>query len=440
MYALIDGNNFYVSCERVFRPSLQGRPVVVLSNNDGCAIARSNEAKDLGIRMGHPWHQIRHLEEEAGLIALSANFELYGDMSDRMMSLAAGLGPEQEIYSIDESFIGLDGVKGDLVARARAVRARILSWTGIPCGIGIGPTKTLAKLANHIAKTAERKPGSYPARFAQVCDLTSATDLERETLLQATDVGEVWGVGGRIGAQLRDLGVKTVWDLARMDPQVARQRWSVVLERTVQELKGVSCIQLDDVPPPKQQIACTRSFGTAVRDLASLKEAVSEFAGRAAEKLRSQNSLAGEVLVFIRTSPFRKAPQYSRSHVQPLVRPSADTRQIVGVALEGLGKIFRPGFDYAKAGVMLMDISSASQVQAELGFDDPEQTLPSAPQRDPQRLMAALDAVNQRWGKHTMKLGSNRLNPQAPRGWVMKQERRTPRYTTLWEEMPLVRA
>jgi DNA polymerase V len=440
MYALIDGNNFYVSCERVFRPSLQGRPVVVLSNNDGCAIARSNEAKDLGIRMGHPWHEIRHLEEEAGLIALSANFELYGDMSDRMMSLAAGLGPQQEIYSIDESFIGLDGVKGDLVARARAVRARILSWTGIPCGIGIGPTKTLAKLANHIAKTAERKPGSYPARFAQVCDLTSATDLERETLLQATDVGEVWGVGGRIGAQLRELGVKTVWDLARMDPQVVRQRWSVVLERTVQELKGVSCIQLDDVPPPKQQIACTRSFGTAVRDLASLKEAVSEFAGRAAEKLRSQNSLAGEVLVFIRTSPFRKVPQYSRSHVQPLVRPSADTRQIVGAALEGLGKIFRPGFDYAKAGVMLMDISSASQVQAELGFDDPEQTLPSTPQRDPQRLMAALDAVNQRWGKHTMKLGSNRLNPQVPREWVMKQERRTPRYTTLWEEMPLVRA
>ena len=440
MYALIDGNNFYVSCERVFRPSLQGRPVVVLSNNDGCAIARSNEAKDLGIRMGHPWHEIRHLEEEAGLIALSANFELYGDMSDRMMSLAAGLGPEQEIYSIDESFISLDGVKGDLVARARAVRARILNWTGIPCGIGIGPTKTLAKLANHIAKTAERKPGSYPARFAQVCDLTSATDLERETLLQATDVGEVWGVGGRIGAQLRDLGVKTVWDLARMDPQVARQRWSVVLERTVQELKGVSCIQLDDVPPPKQQIACTRSFGTAVRDLASLKEAVSEFAGRAAEKLRGQNSLAGEVLVFIRTSPFRKVPQYSRSHVQPLVRPSADTRQIVGAALEGLGKIFRPGFDYAKAGVMLMDISSASQVQTELGFDDPEQTLPSTPQRDPQRLMAALDAVNQRWGKHTMKLGSNRLNPQVPRGWVMKQERRTPRYTTLWEEMPLVRA
>jgi DNA polymerase V len=445
MFALVDGNNFYVSCERVFRPSLQGRPVVVLSNNDGCAIARSNEAKDLGIRMGHPWHEIRHLEDQAGLIGLSANFELYGDMSDRMMSLAAGLGPQQEIYSIDESFIGLEGVKGDLVARARAVRARILSWTGIPCGIGIGPTKTLAKLANHIAKTAERKPGSYPARFAQVCDLASTTPDELQALLQSTPVGEVWGVGGSIGTQLQALGIKTVWDLSHMEPQAVRQRWSVVLERTVQELRGVSCMSLDDVPPAKQQIACTRSFGSAVRDLPLLVEAVSEFAVRAGEKLRAQGSLAGEVLVFVRTSPFRKGPQYSRSHVQPLVRPTADSREIVKAALDGLKSIYRPGFDYAKAGVMLMDISSAAHVQGELFLDEAQGEGASSrgeaqPRRDPQRLMAALDAVNQRWGKHTMKLGSNRLNAQAPRGWVMKQERRTPRYTTLWEEMPLVRA
>ena len=452
MYALVDGNNFYVSCERVFRPSLQGRPVVVLSNNDGCAIARSNEAKDLGVRMGHPWHQIRHLEDEAGLIALSANFELYGDMSDRMMSLAAGLGPEQEIYSIDESFIGLHGVPGDLAARARAVRARILRWMGVPCGVGIAPTKTLAKLANHIAKTAERKPGSYPARYAQVCDLSAAVPQELRALLQATDVGEVWGVGGRIRAQLEALGIRTVWDLARMDPQVVRQRWSVVLERTVQELRGVPCLGLDDVPAPKQQIACTRSFGSAVRELAPLAEAVSEFATRAAEKLRQQGSLAGEVLVFIRTSPFRPVPQYSRSHVQPLGTPTADTRRIVGAALDGLKKIHRRGFDYAKAGVMLMDITSASQAQAELCFDKGEgqggaapggpgahRDLTPAPARDPQRLMAALDAVNQRWGRQTMKLATNRQG-QAPRGWTMKQERRTPRYTTQWDEMPVVRA
>jgi len=265
-------------------------------------------------------------------------------------------------------------------------------------------------------------------------------------------VGEVWGVGGRIRAQLEALGIRTVWDLARMDPQVVRQRWSVVLERTVQELRGVPCLGLDDVPAPKQQIACTRSFGSAVRELAPLAEAVSEFATRAAEKLRQQGSLAGEVLVFIRTSPFRPVPQYSRSHVQPLGTPTADTRRIVGAALDGLKKIHRRGFDYAKAGVMLMDITSASQAQAELCFDKGEgqggaapggpgahRDLTPAPARDPQRLMAALDAVNQRWGRQTMKLATNRQG-QAPRGWTMKQERRTPRYTTQWDEMPVVRA
>ena len=195
MYALVDGNNFYVSCERVFRPSLQGRPVVVLSNNDGCAIARSNEAKELGIKMGAPWFQIKHLEDEAGLVALSANFTLYRDMSDRMMSLAAGLGPTQEIYSIDESFIGLDGVRGDLTERARKIRARINQWVGLPCGIGIAPTKTLSKLANHIAKTAERKPGSYPSDLAQVCNLAALPTSDLDAVLAATDVGEVWGVG-----------------------------------------------------------------------------------------------------------------------------------------------------------------------------------------------------------------------------------------------------
>ena len=192
MFALVDGNNFYVSCERVFRPTLEGVPVIVLSNNDGCAIARSNEAKSMGVKMGHPWHQIRHLEED-GLVALSANVALYGDMSDRMMSLAAGMGPSQEIYSIDESFIGLDGVRGDLKARALAVRERIHRWVGIPCCVGIGPTKTLAKFANHVAKQAERKPGSYPAEHARVCDLSTLNPAERDALLAATDVGELWG-------------------------------------------------------------------------------------------------------------------------------------------------------------------------------------------------------------------------------------------------------
>ena len=273
MYALVDGNNFYVSCERVFRPSLEGLPVVVLSNNDGCAVARSNEAKALGIKMGAPWFQIRHFAESHGLVALSANFALYGDLSDRMMSLAAGLGPSQEIYSIDESFIGLDGVRGDLVERSHKIRSRILQWVGIPCGIGIGKTKTLAKLANHIAKTAERKPGSYgdlSEHLAQVCNLAALNPSELESVLAATEVNEVWGVGPRISKQLREGGINTVLDLTRLDAAMVRSRWSVVLERTVRELQGTPCIGFEEAPPPKQQIACTRSFGHPITELHQL--------------------------------------------------------------------------------------------------------------------------------------------------------------------------
>ena len=233
MFALVDGNNFYVSCERAFRPSLKRWPVVVLSNNDGCAIARSNEAKALGVKMGQPWFECRHLAEEAGLVALSANFTLYGDMSNRMMSIAAGLGPGQEIYSIDESFIDLAGVRGDLVARAKIMRERILQWIGIPTGIGIGSTKTLAKLANHVAKTASRKPGSYPTEMAHVCNLAALPAADLDAVLQATEVGEVWGVGRRIAKQLHDCGITNVLQLAQLDAATVRRRWSVVLERTV---------------------------------------------------------------------------------------------------------------------------------------------------------------------------------------------------------------
>jgi DNA polymerase V len=214
-YLLLTVRVIQNSCERVFRPSLNGRPVIVLSNNDGCAIAWSNEAKALGIKMGEHWFKIRHLAESEGLVALSANFALYGD---RMMSVAAGLGHQQEIYSIDESFVDLSGIRGDLTERSRKVRARILQWVGIPCGIGIGPTKTLAKLANYIAKTAERKSGSYPACHAQVCNLGALNQPELHGLLTATEVGEVWGVGWRIGAQLQEAGIRTVLDLVKLDP------------------------------------------------------------------------------------------------------------------------------------------------------------------------------------------------------------------------------
>ena len=436
MFALVDGNNFYVSCERVFRPSLIGRPTVVLSNNDGCCIARSNEAKALGIKMGAPWFKVKHLEESAGLVALSANFALYGDLSDRMMSLAAGLGPSQEIYSIDESFIGLEGVRGDLVERAHKIRSRILQWVGIPCGIGIGATKTLAKLANHIAKTAERKPGSYPDHLAMVCNLSVLSAHEREAVFSATEVGEVWGIGRRISKQLVDGGIKTVQDLVRLDAATVRRGWSVVLERTVRELQGTPCIGLDDAPAPKKEVACTRSFGHPVTDIASLTEAVTAFSSRAAEKIRKQHSLASVVLVFVRTSPFRKDAQYSRSICIPLRRPTSDTGAIVNAAVLGLQAIYRQGFKYAKAGVMLMDLQPDGVMQGELDLEDGDSLADIA---DKARLMTALDTINARYGRGTMTMASAGIEGKE-KTWVMRQERMTPRYTTCLADIPIARA
>ena len=433
MYALVDGNNFYASCERVFRPSLNAQPLVVLSNNDGCAIARSNEAKALGIKMGAPWFEIRHFVESHGLVALSANFALYGDLSDRMMSVAAGLGHRQEVYSIDESFVDLSGIRGDHTERSRKVRQRILQWVGIPCGIGIGQTKTLAKLANFIAKTAERKPGSYPAHYAQVCNLGALSQAELHALLGATPAGEVWGVGRRLGAQLKEGGIATVLDLARMDPANVRRRWSVVLERTVRELQGMACIGLDDQPTAKHEIACTRSFGAPVSERDDLREAVTEFASRAAEKLRRQTSRTARLLVYIRTSPFRaQDKQYSRSIVVPLRRPSDDSRAIVQAALSGLDRIFLPGYLYAKAGVMLLDLHEASQCQGELSLDDDE------PAVSAHRLMPVLDALNQRYGRGSMLLASSGL-AGSQRVWSMRQQRKTPGYTTCWADLPVAR-
>ena len=430
-YALIDGNNFYVSCERAFRPALEGRPVIVLSNNDGCAIARSNEAKALGIKMGHPWFQVRQAWPDAGITALSANFALYGDMSSRMMGIAAGLGPDQEVYSIDETFIGLAGMPGDLARRSRAVRSRILQWTGLPTCVGIGPTKTLAKLANHIAKTAERKLGSYPAELAQVCNLASLPASDLDAIMAATEVGEVWGIGPRIADQLRALGVRSVLDAARLDPATVRRRWSVVLERTVRELQGQPCIGLEQAPPAKQQIACTRSFGQPVASLEPMVEAASEFAGRAGEKLRAQGGRAGQVLVFAQTSPFRPGKSYSKSITLSLRRPSSNTLDLVATAARGMRAIFKPGYQFMKAGVMLLDLVPAGQEQGELPLDDAGEA--SA------RLMGAVDAINDRYGQGAIRVASAGAQGKR-REFEMRQQLRTPRYTTRWDEVPVARA
>jgi len=432
LFALIDGNNFYVSCERVFRPDLQGKPVIVLSNNDGCAVSRSDEAKALGIKMGEPYFRIRQEFSDAGIVALSSNYPLYGDMSSRMMSLSAGLGHRQEVYSIDESFIDLSGIRGNLVSRAQIVRQRIRVGLGLPTAVGIGPTKTLAKLANHIAKCAARKPGSYPPEFAHVCDLAALPESDIDALFCVTPVGEVWGIGRRIGAQLQAAGIATVSDFIDLPPSLVRSRWSVQLERTVRELQGQPCLGMDDGVASKKQIACTRSFGHPVTTMVELRQAVTEFSTRAAQKLRQAKCHAGELLVFIHTSPFRKTAQYSNAVVVPLRRPTADTAVLVASALIGLRAIYRDGYLFAKAGVMMLELTDASHSQGELDFSE---DLPRARQR----LMHAVDSINDRFGRGQIRLASAG-EASRPRDWVMRQDMQTPRYTTRLADLPVVHA
>lgn len=432
MFAIVDVNNMYISCERAFRPSLKTRPVVVLSNNDSCCVARSNEAKALGIRMGAPWFECRELAKEHGVVALSSNYVLYGDMSNRMVCVAAGLGPEIEVYSIDEVFASLAGISGNLVKRAQQMRERILQWTGLPTGIGIGPTKTLAKLANYVAKSADRKPGSYPKEYARVCHLGVLPASDLDAVLEATGVEEVWGIGRRTAKQLNDDGVLNVLQLVQIDPATVRRRWSVVLEKTVRELQGQACLSMETQPPAKREIACTRSFGNSISSLHELGQAVTEFASSAGAKLRKQNGVAGQLSVFIHTSPFRKQePQYSRSVTMPLRRPTADSQLLVTSALSGLRAIYRPGFNFVKAGVMLLDIQDSSIEQGELDFE---------PATGPRAgLMSALDRLNDRYGRGTVSLASAGLGGKA-RTWSMRQELLTPQYTTDWNALPVAKA
>jgi DNA polymerase V len=444
--ALVDANNMYVSCERVFAPRLVGLPVVVLSSNDGACIARSNEAKELGIEMAQPWFQVKHLVRKAGLIAVSANFELYSDMSARMMAVAGRFAPRQQIYSIDECFLDFEGVRGDLVAIGKKLRAAVLREVGLPTSVGFGSTKTLAKLANHVGKTTDRKPGSYPAGLAQVCNFAALSASELDSVFGATEVGNIWGVGRRIGAKLREQNVNTVLDFVRADAMTIRKQFSVVLEKTLLELRGVSCLDMSDVedaPAAKQQILVSRSFGKAIADPAGIVEAVSEFASRAAEKLRHQSSAAGAVGVFFTTSPYRPNDrQHSVNVTTPLVRPTADTRLLVETAVRTARAEFRPGFNYAKAGVILVNIQPASQHQGELDLVADDEGMAPPTMKDRTALMDAMDVLNRRFGRDSVRVGSATLASfdGDVRRWATRQERRSPRFTTRWDEMPIVRA
>jgi len=437
MFALVDVNNMYVSCERVFRPALNGKPVVVLSNNDGACIARSNEAKDLGVKMAQPWFEVKHLERSAGLIALSANFELYGDMSSRMMVLAARYAPRQEIYSIDECFLDFEGVPGNLAAIGRALRRQVLQWVGLPTSVGFGPTKTLAKLANHVAKTADRKPGTYPTRLAQVCDFGILGPEELDDVMRRTDVGDIWGIGRKTAPKLHDAGIRTVLDLKRADAATLGRQLGVVMQKTVRELQGTRCLEVDDDSPAQQQIMCSRSFGNPVTELPELIEVVSGFATRVGRRLREQQGACNAVHVFITTSPYRKMdPQHSPTATLPLPRPTADTRVLVNASVTALRGIYKPGYRYVKAGVMLVELLSSKQEPTSLElFDEPEHLQPDGRRN----LMATLDALNERFGRDSVSIASS-AKRSARSTHASRQERRSPRYTTRLDEVIVARA
>jgi len=421
--ALVDGNNFYVSCQRVFDPKLEGRPVVVLSNNDGCVVARSQEVKDLGIKMGTPWFQIERLARQHGILALSSNYTLYADMSHRMMSILGEFSPNQEIYSIDECFLDFDGLaRRDLTEYGQRIRQITRQSIGIPVCVGLGASKTLAKLANHVAK---KRPA-----FEGVCDFNAMAPQALDALLNDIAVGEVWGVGGRIAQRLRALGIQSVQDLKQARPKIIRQQFSVVLERTVAELNGVSCLALEAIAPAKKQIMSSRSFGVPVTSLDELTQAVVAYTTRACEKLRSQNSIAGSIQVYLRTNPFKETdPQYSRGITLSLPAPSSDTRALVRSAIAGLQRIYRPGFAYQKAGILLDDLRPAGIRQISL-FDDLDGEERS------QRLMTTLDHINRKMGRDTLRL----LGEGLEKRWKTRACRLTPCYTTRLAELAIARA
>lgn len=420
VFALVDVNNFYVSCERVFDPRLLGKPVIVLSNNDGCAVSRSNEAKALGIKMGAPWFQIRDLAQQYNVMALSSNYTLYGDMSRRVMTLLADMAPRQEIYSIDECFLDLTGFR-DCVGYGQSIRYRVRRWTGLPVCVGIASTKTLAKLANHCAK---KRPG-----FDGVCDFADLPKDDFERLLTDLPVSEVWGIGRKLSAHLALMGIETVRDLRDADVPTIRQRFGVVVERTVRELRGESCLELEELQPVRQGITTSRSFGHEVTRIDEAREAVSSYAATAAQKLRQDGSEASAILVFARTNPFRKhLPQINRQTLVSFGTPTDDTIALSRYAMQGLKRIWVDGYRYHKAGVMLSGLTPKNRHQASL-FENPFETA----KRD--RLNSTMDRLNQRYGRGTLALAGAGIQKE----WKLKSERLTPAYTTRWDELPVAR-
>lgn len=405
MFGLVDCNNFYASCERVFNPSLNGKPIVVLSNNEGCVIARSNEAKVLGIKMGVPAYQIKDLVKQHDVAVFSSNYVLYGDMSGRVMSMLAELAPEIEVYSIDEAFLNLEGIQ-DLQTLGSKIVRQVTRGTGIPVSAGIASTKTLAKVANKFAK-------KYPA-YNRLCIID--TEEKREKALKLFEIGDVWGIGRRQAAKLEKQGIKTAYDFTHLPGSWVRKNMTVTGERTWKELRGISCIDMESAPPAKKQICTSRSFGKMVEDIDTMSEAIATHASTCAKKLRQQKSYAMSLMVFIHTNNFREdLPQYWKNTIIKLPVPTSDTLEIVHYALEGLKSIFMPGYQYKKAGVIITEIVTSAQ----LGLFD------TVDREKREKLMQAIDKVNGEH-RHLVKLAVQGNG----RDWKLKQEQLSKRYTT----------
>jgi DNA polymerase V len=410
MFALVDANSFYCSCERVFNPSLRDKPVVVLSNNDGCIVALTPEAKALGIMMGEPYFQQREALEKNDVHVFSSNYALYGDMSRRVMQVVSRFAPAFEIYSIDECFLQVDGIT-DLEGFGRKVRNAVLTETGIPCGVGIGRTKTLAKVANRVAK----KTGG----------LMVLTELP--PVLAALPLDRIWGIAGRLSKRLEELGYKTALDLARADRRVIRSKFGVVMERIILELNGISCLSLEEVSPDKQNICCSRSFGHPIDSFDELAEAIAAFVTRGGEKLRRQKLAASSVHTFLLTNVHRPdRPQYSPSACRELLTPTSFTPELVAEADKVLRKIYRPGFLFVKAGILLTGlVSEDSNVQLHL--------FRAVPREKQRSIMKAVDRLNNQYGRNVVRSGTMGVGAT----WDMVRSKKSPGFTTSFRDIPM---
>ncbi len=421
-FVLVDCNNFYVSCERVFNPVLEGKPVVVLSNNDGCIIARSNEAKMLGIGMGEPFFKCREMLVKNDVAVYSSNYTLYGDMSCRVMHILHEMAPEVEIYSIDEAFLLFRGFKNfNITDYCRRIRKNIKQHTGIPISAGAGQTKTLAKIAAEIAK----KEPSYNGVF----DISSVDNIDG--FLEHVSVADVWGIGSKYAERLKSKGVFTAKDLKYVDEKWVEKQLGTNGLRTVFELKGFSCIPIDEIPKPRKSIVSSKSFGKDVSSLEEIQEALSEYVSRAAEKLRSQKSVATSVTVFVSTNRFKRQPQYSNSVVCRPACATAFTPELIKYALSALESIYRKGYSYKKTGVVLNGIELAKNIQPPLFLK--AEDLYTAEKKT---LMRAVDRINRKWGNETVRCASSGVE----RKWSMRRAFSSGNFTTDWDELPVVKA